>query len=152
MVSRRRAVSISLACVLVGVIAIPTLAQKPFLAAVKEKFAPPESNAKCTLCHIPKKGPNKQNLNDFGKSIQSDPDMKPLLNKGTNYQYKKDELDTLLKVVERLGDKDTDGDGATNMEEIKLGTFPGDATSTPAKADLEKYRKDNAAAAKSDKK
>jgi len=145
MARENKLVSMLLACVLVGALAIPTFAQKPFLAAVKEKFTLPEANAKCILCHIPKKGPNKQNLNDFGKAIQSDADMKPLLNKGTNYQYKKEELDTLLKVVEKLGDKDSDGDGATNMEEIKLGTFPGDGQSTPAKADLEKYRKDTAA-------
>src|SRR5262249_15684812 len=107
-----------------------------------------EANAKCILCHIPKKGPNKQNLNDFGKSIQSDPDMKNLLNKGTNYQYSQEELDTLLKVVEKLGDKDADGDGATNMEQIKLGTFPGAAQSPPPKADLDKYRQ----AARKDKK
>ena len=133
------------ASIIVAGAAIPALAQKPFLAAVKEKFSLGESNAKCILCHIPKKGPNKQNLNDFGKSIQSDPDMKNMLNKGTNYQYTKEEIDTLLKVVEKLGDKDADGDGATNMEEIKLGTFPGDAQSTPTKEALEKYRKDNAA-------
>jgi hypothetical protein len=145
----KSAATVVLACVLVGAMAGPTGAQKPFLAAVKEKFSLGEANAKCILCHIPKKGPNKQNLNDFGKAIQSDPDMKGMLNKGTNYQYTKDEIDTLLKVVDKLGEKDTDGDGASNMEEIKLGTFPGDAQSTPAKADLDKYRQSTA---KKDKK
>src|SRR5579864_2725317 len=81
--------------------ATPTFAQKPFLAAVKNKFNLPDANAKCTLCHVPNKRASKQNLNDFGKAIQSDADMKPILNKE---RYTKEDLDILLKVVEKLGD------------------------------------------------
>ena len=48
-------------------------------------------------------------------------------------------LDAAFKAID---DKDTDGDGATNWEELLLATFPGDAKSVPTKEALEKFRKE----------
>ena len=124
--------------------AMPAMAQKPFLAAVAEHFHLPKESTKCTLCHGAGKGPSKTNLNDFGKAIQADPDMKPVLGKKAG-DLTADDLATVSKVIEKISDKDSDGDGATNGEELALGTLPGDAKSTPSKADLEKYRKDHPA-------
>ena len=122
--------------------AVPAFAQKPFLAAVSAHFKLAKGISNCKFCHGATKVPSKDNLNDFGKAIQSDPDMKPLLNR-KNAQYTADELKILIGVIEKLSDKDSDGDGATNGEEIALGYFPGDAKSTPTPAELEKYRKEH---------
>lgn len=124
-------------------IAEPVLAQKQFKELVQTHFKLSAAQSKCTFCHGDKKGPNKDNLNDFGKAIQADPDMKPLLNKKVGYVYSQEELAILAKVIEKLGDKDSDGDGVSNAEEIALGTMPGDAKSTPSKADVDEYRKKN---------
>ena len=126
----------------------PALAQKPFKEFVQTHFSLSAAQSKCTFCHGDKKGPSKENLNDFGKAIQADPDMKPLLNKKVGYEYSAEELAILGKVIEKLGPKDSDGDGVSNAEEIALGTMPGDTKSTPAPADVEAYRKKHAADAK----
>jgi hypothetical protein len=131
-----------LAVASIGWLAAPAFAQKPFLAAAAEHFTLAQAIKNCKLCHGLTKGPSKDNLNDYGKAIQSDEDMKPLLNRKGG-QYTADELKVLIKVMEKLADKDSDGDGATNGEEIALGFAPGDPKSTPPAADLEKYRKEH---------
>jgi hypothetical protein len=67
--------------------------------------------------------------------------MKGLLGKKTDYVFNQDELKSLLKAVAKLDAKDTDADGATNKEELALGTHPGDPASKPAAAALEALRK-----------
>jgi hypothetical protein len=135
-----------------AIMAEPILAQKAFLVRVRKHYALDKSNGNCKLCHEPKTNeePGKGNLNKFGLAIQKDPDMKPLLGKDDEYKFSEAELDIFEKVVVKHESEDSDGDGATNKEELELGTFPGDAKSLPEKPKLEKYRKDKAA--KPDKK
>ncbi len=145
---RVRVVTLILVIAALSWLAGPALAQKPFKEFVQTHFSLSAAQNKCTFCHGEKKGPSKENLNDFGKAIQADPDMKPLLNKKVGYEYSAQELAILGKVIEKLGPKDSDGDGVTNAEEIALGTMPGDTKSTPAPVDVEAYRKKHAGDAK----
>jgi hypothetical protein len=48
----------------------------------------------------------------------------------------------------KLFEKDTDGDGVLNREEMALGSFPGDSKSVPPKDKLDQYRKGYAEAMK----
>ncbi len=111
----------------------PVAAKPTFLNHLKATYGLGEA-AKCFYCHdvAAKDKPSKKNLGAFGKDYQ-----KALA------KYGKDNLDAVVKSLESL---DSDGDGATNIEELRLGTKPGDATSTPTKELLEKYRKANPAA------
>ena len=67
----------------VTVLAIPALAQKPFLDKARKMYELDAKNGKCDLCHEikPKEEPSRKTLNTYGKAIQGDPDMKPLLGK-----------------------------------------------------------------------
>jgi hypothetical protein len=134
-----------LGCAVVLVVAAPSFAQKKFLERIRKHYQLGPTNGKCTLCHEvkPQEDPGRKNLNKYGKAIQSDPDMKPLLGKDDEYKFTEKELEIFEKVIVKLEDQDSDGDGATNREELELGTNPGDATSVPDKAKLEKYRKDH---------
>lgn len=129
----------------VTVLAIPALAQKPFLDKARKMYELDAKNGKCDLCHEikPKEEPGRKNLNPYGKAIQSDPDMKPLLGKDEKYPFSADEIKILEKVLVKLEPADSDGDGVTNREELALGSNPGDAKSMPDKKALAKYRKDH---------
>ena len=120
-------------------------AQTKFLATVRRQYQLDRTTGKCDLCHLikPKEDPGRKNLNVFGKAMQADPAMKPLLGKDDKYEFSADDLDIVKKVAIKLEDLDSDGDGATNKEELDLGTFPGDPKSVPDKAKLDKYRKDH---------
>jgi hypothetical protein len=67
----------------------------------------------CLLCHAgyPSASPNANNLNSYGNDYAT-----------YNYSY---------AAMEGL---DSDGDGFTNIAEIRAGSFPGDASSRPATA------------------
>jgi hypothetical protein len=106
----------------------PARAKPAFLNHLRQTYGLGDA-AKCTICHDVKRGekPGKKNLGAFGKDYQS-----ALQKRG------KDNLNAVLKDI---ADMDSDGDGATNIEEIRLGTLPGDSSSVPAKEMLEKYRK-----------
>jgi hypothetical protein len=146
--------AVLLAVVIVALSIGPTSAQQKFLERIRKHYQLDRTNGKCTLCHEekPKEEPGRKNLNSFGKMIQADPDMKPLLDKDEKYAFSTKELDTMEAVVVKHESEDTDGDGVSNREEMDLGTYPGDAKSVPAKAALEKYRKDHPPAKKDDKK
>lgn len=121
----------------------PGLAQDAFMKRIrKDHSLNPRVNGNCKLCHAPKENekPNRENLNAFGKQIQAQEAMKPLLGKDHDYKFSKEELDTLMTVVDGLAGQDADGDGATNGEEIALGTFPGDEKSKPDEKALAKHR------------
>ena len=141
--------AVTMACVLVAFLAAPTQAQKPFLEKIRKHYTLDKSNGQCTLCHEVKvkEEPTRKNLNAFGKAIQADPTMKPLLGKEGDYKFTAKDLEILEKVVVKLENIDSDGDGATNREELDLGTLPGDPKSVPSKSDLAKYRKDHPPAA-----
>lgn len=136
------------AFVAIGILAGSSLAQKPFNERLKKVYMlDKEKNGNCHMCHHYDKekgeSPEKDNLNVFGKEVSKVPEMKPLLGKDDDYKFTPTDLDIVEKAVKSLESKDTDGDGATNIEEIALGTFPADAKSMPDKAALEKYRADH---------
>ena len=65
----------------------------------------------CTTCHNP-----DFSRNPFGQAVEGQ------LGQGND-------IDTALTNVESL---DSDGDGASNIDELNAGTFPGDASDAPA--------------------
>lgn len=72
------------------------------------------AKAKCAVCHV--KG---KELNAYGKDIE----------KEMQARKTKDLTVEILRAVEKL---DSDKDGASNGDELKAGTLPGDPKSKPA--------------------
>ena len=138
----KRALVLTAAAALACCVGVPALAQKKFLERVRRQYLLGPEAGKCTLCHKIGKNeePGKDNLNVFGKAIQAEPAAKPAMGKGDEHKFTEEELAAILKAVENIGDKDSDGDGATNKEELELGTFPGDPASKPDAKKLEEYR------------
>lgn len=137
--------AVAVACAAVIVLTGPSLAQKPFNERIKKVFnLDKEKNGNCHMCHKYDKekgeSPEKDNINAFGKELKAVPSMKPLLGKDDDYKFTPADLDIVEAAFKSILDKDTDGDGVTNGEEVNLGTFPDDPKSTPDKAALEKYR------------
>jgi predicted outer membrane protein len=84
----------------------------------------------CVLCHDASKGePGSRNLNKFGKDFDG------------AYSKQKKGSDRAVLALQSIADADADGDGATNQEEVALGSGPGDAKSVPAADKLAEYRK-----------
>ena len=136
------------ACAVAVLLDAPSLAQDAFMKKVRREFGlNPREIGNCRLCHAPGENekPNRENLNAYGKQIQSQEGMKSLLGKEHEYKFSDDELATLMTVVNGIGGEDADGDGATNAEEIALGTFPGDENSKPEEKALERHRRDKKA-------
>ena len=138
-------IAVGCACGLVLVLSIPSLAQKPFNERIRKHYELDKRNGQCNLCHEikPKEEPSRKNLNVYGKALQADPTMKPLLGKDGDFKFTPADLDVIEKAAVKIDDLDSDGDGATNKEELDLGTLPGDPKSTPTKMELTKYRKDH---------
>jgi hypothetical protein len=130
----------------------PSSAQKPFLTRVKKLYGLGREVGNCSLCHKFDKdkgeSPHDENLNVYGEAIRQNDNMKGLHKKGDDYRYSPEELDKVEAAAKAVENADSDGDGATNVEELMMGTLPGDAKSTPTKEALEKYRKDHPAGAK----
>jgi len=120
--------------------ATPAGAQKAFLAVAKGKHPIPEKIAKCHLCHEEGKGPKRSTLNDYGKALAAHEAMKPALGHKSSHEFTAAEQQAVLKAIEALDNEDADKDGATNKEEMVLGSLPGDAKSKPADATLKQYR------------
>jgi hypothetical protein len=137
--------AVAAACAFVGILTAPTLAQKPFNERVRKVYMLDKVNGQCDLCHEkrPKEEPNRKNLNAYGKAMADDPMMKPLLGKDGEFKFTNADLDIIQKVAVKIENLDSDGDGASNKEELDLGVFPGDAKSVPDKLKLARYRKDN---------
>jgi hypothetical protein len=131
---------------IVASVAVPSLAQKPFLDRVKALYSLDKNIGNCRLCHTfnSDKGeaPHDENLNKYGDAIRLSKSMDGLRKKGDEYKFKPEELDRFVEAVKSVEGADTDGDGATNKEELALGTLPADEKSTPEKDALEKYRKE----------
>lgn len=136
------------AAMAVGIVfgsSVPSSAQKVFLDKIRRKYEMTQVNGRCELCHEkkPNEEPSRKNLNIFGKKVQEDPDMKPLLGKDEKYQFTPAELAIVEKIIAKLENDDTDKDGASNLEEFQLGTFAGDPKSVPDKKALADWRKKN---------
>ena len=104
-----------IAIVAVLALASAAFATMDFQKEINTKY--PTAKAKCSTCHakpMPKKGESE--LNVFGKDVQAKAIVDPKAAKKT--------LD--LTKIEGL---DSDGDGKTNVEELKAGTNPGDPAS-----------------------
>ena len=97
------------------------LAKPPFLKVFMEtyKIRPnsPLGKAKCLACHLPPAPPKR---NSYGLDVQD----------AMESAHARMLTAEILKAVEK---KDSDGDGFTNLEEIRAGTLPNDRKSKPAK-------------------
>jgi hypothetical protein len=122
----------------------PALAIKPFLERTKKLYDLEKPLASCHLCHAydEKKGEeaDKRNLNDYGHDLANDPRARPLLDVEEEHKFTREELDVLSTILISLDTEDSDKDGASNKEELKLGTWPGDKNSTPSAEALKNYR------------
>ena len=67
--------------------------------------------ASCKVCHI-----NKRKLNSYGRALR---------------RAKKAGMKPEVEIYRAVEDKDSDFDGVSNGEEIRVGTKPGDADSHP---------------------
>jgi hypothetical protein len=139
---------------LVFVCSVPSSAQTKFMEAIRRKYQMDKTNGKCELCHEvkPKEEPSRKNLNVFGKQIQDDPAMKPLLGKDDKYEFSKSELKILEGVVEKMELEDLDKDGFNNVEELELGSMPWDPKSVPDARRLKMWQKQNPAKSSANKK
>ena len=124
---------LSLAAPVVIWMGSPVLARPPYLEAMKKTYGLSDANGKCLVCHEVKgnEKPNKKNLNFFGKAVLAEADKNHLPKRA----------DAILKALQALETEDADGDGATNKEELLLGTYPADAASKPDPKKIEEYRK-----------
>lgn len=122
--------ALALACVAVVVFTGSANAKRDFLERYQAYFGLKETG-KCIFCHNvqEKDKPGKGNLGLYGKDVQA------LMNQKEEYR-----INVQFAAV-ALFDKDSDGDGATNMEEMALNTYPGDPKSVPPKEALDAYRK-----------
>lgn len=122
----------------------PAFGLKQFLERARKLYDIDKPVSSCLLCHQydekKKEEPNKKNLNDYGHDVANDPLMRPLLDVEEHHKYTPKELETIDAVLKSLDDEDSDKDGATNREELDLGTFPGDKSSVPSAEALTKYR------------
>ena len=67
--------------------------------------------ASCKICHI-----NKRKLNSYGRALR---------------RAKKAGMEPVVEIYLAVEEKDSDFDGVSNGEEIRLGTKPGDDESYP---------------------
>ena len=112
---------IGLAALIVVAVATWAAAKAPDGVLFKSMYAPKDGTdlAKampCLVCHS-KMPPTKTELNAYGKDVQ-----KAAAGKTVDAK--------ILQAVEKL---DSDKDGASNIDEIKAGTLPGDPNSKPRK-------------------
>ena len=134
---------ISIIAALAGVFAaaIQCHAQRFLADKIRKMYELDRRNGDCRMCHAVREHyvyPHK--LNVFGVAIRVDPRMQSLLNKDNDEQPTPEELDVLVAVLKKLEYVDSDDDGAYNIEEFELGTFPGNPDSVPDSTDLKKFR------------
>lgn len=102
------------------------MAIPPYLDTFTEHYKPPKESplfkAQCMTCHPTKEGGKERN--SYGK------DLEKAMHDGGGH-------DMTAAVFALIEGKDSDGDGATNIEEIRAGFLPGDPTSRPAPKDGE---------------
>ena len=88
----------------------PTAESKPeYLSAFNDRYKTARSHLDtCSTCHA-SSSPSRENLNPYGKDFGV-----------ANHDFGAIEA------------KDSDGDGFSNIDEIKAGTFPGDPNENPS--------------------
>ena len=118
----------------------PADAKKPYMAVMRKHFQLTPETGKCVICHLAGKDPDEDTLNSYGKEMKASPLMAELLK---TKQPSPAQLESVAKAADSLADKDSDGDGVTNGEEIALNSLPGDEKSKPDAKALEKYRKEH---------
>lgn len=112
----KKGIALAVIAVFLFVATAAVLASMDNMKAFNEKY--PDAKAKlgkCTTCHVkplPKKDDNE--LNAYGKDVKTTIDPK---DPKKNPDFAK------------IEQKDSDGDGAKNIDEIKAGTNPGDKAS-----------------------
>lgn len=101
-------------------------AKPPFLKVLLDayKIGPnsPLGKAKCLSCHLSPAPPKR---NSFGLDVQA----------AMEKVHARMLTAEILKSVEK---RDSDGDGFSNLTEIRAGTLPGDKSSKPAKPGIRK--------------
>jgi hypothetical protein len=128
----RRAMACAAGILLPLVCAVPALAKTVFAAKVADYCKSSES---CAICHgRPNEKATIADLNVFGREFQK------ALIKAQNEKA----ADPVIAALQAVAAGDSDGDGATNFEEISLGTNPGEADSKPAPEKLAEFRKTHA--------
>jgi hypothetical protein len=117
-------------------------AQKNLLEQMRRKYLLEQKNGSCLLCH--ERDQDGQILdhkfNLFGAGLLAEPAMAPLRSKKNDEELTPAERNTFDSVLAKLEQTDSDRDGANNLEELLLGTLPGDPQSTPAPEALKRYQ------------
>jgi hypothetical protein len=86
----------------------PAESKPEYLSAFNDKYKTSGSHLDtCTTCHS-SSSPSRENLNPYGKDFGA-----------ANHDFG------------AIEGKDSDGDGFSNIDEIKAGTFPGDPNENP---------------------
>lgn len=114
---RKRTVAILLLIVAAGCCFAKPPFYRVFLATYNVDPNSALGKAKCLTCH---QAPAPPRLNPYGQAVYQE------LQKAKSRMITSE----MLHAIEKL---DSDGDGFTNIEEIRAGTLPGDATSKPSK-------------------
>ncbi|HYF51523.1 MAG TPA: hypothetical protein VEJ63_19065 [Planctomycetota bacterium] len=136
--------AVGMACLIIVFVAAPALAKDSFLERLRKMYGTPRAINNCQMCHHPDKAkdeePDQTNLNDFGKDLANLPLMKPLIEAEHDHEYTVKEWEKFEQAVRSIENEDSDKDGATNREELSLGTYPGEKSSTPASDALKAFR------------
>ena len=136
-----KGLSIVAAFAVVFAVSIPAGAQKFLFDRMRKVYGLDRRNGDCRMCHAYREREILfHTLNVFGVAIRVEPRMQSLLKKD-DAKPTPEELDVFEAVLKKLAYEDSDHDGAYNIEELDLGTYPGDPGSVPEPRALEKYRK-----------
>lgn len=98
----------------ISIFSLPAMSYSPFLDQSYEIYA---ARNRCEMCHIGTK------LNSFGSDFSIE------------WKQSKD----IVKAYLNIENKDSDGDGYSNVVEIRAMSLPGDKTSIPLNNTISKY-------------
>jgi hypothetical protein len=133
-------------CIALFWTALPALAVPQILERGRQLYSLGKETGKCDLCHnldaAKNEEPSEDNINVYAKDLKNGEGMKKLHGIGEEDKLTEEQSAILNKAFKAIDDKDSDGDGATNREELMLAANPGDPKSVPAKDALEKFRKE----------